>query len=417
MIDHDLTERGSDSRPAVCIVHHYYYPQHGHVRRDAETLAQAGYDVTVVALQKPGQPREERLGDVQVVRLPLEHERGSLLQYAAEYGRLIGMTFLTLARLHRQKRFQVVEIDNMPDALVFSALVPKLAGAKVILYVFDNMPELFAVTRKVRHSHPMVRLLALQERISAAFADRVIVTQETARQIALRRGVPERKLAVVLNGPDEAIFQSRSPRAPARADGALEIVTHGTILERFGIQVLIDALPRIAAEVPGVRLTIFGEGEYLPSLQERSQLVGVADRVHFGGWVPLDDLPETIARFDLGYVGMLCDNMLSNKLMEYVAVGLPVVAARWPTYEQYFGDADVAYFDAGSPDDLARAVLGVVHDPLAARARAERAQARFRQYGWSVQEQTYRAVFDELAGAARTPAGGSALSRQPVPTH
>jgi glycosyltransferase involved in cell wall biosynthesis len=407
-------------RPAVCIVHHYYYPQHGHVRRDAETLARAGYDVTVVALQKPGQPREERLGGVDVVRLPLEHRRGSPLHYALEYGRLIGLTFVTLARLHRRKRFRVVEIDNMPDALVFSALVPKLAGARIILYIFDNMPELFAVTRGLGQGHPIVRLLALQERISAAFADRVIVTQETARRIALRRDVPERKLAVVLNGPDEAIFQARPPRRPACADGtngvdrAVEIVTHGTILERFGIQILVDALPQIAAEAPGVRLTIFGEGEYLSELQERAQAAGVADRVRFGGWVPLDDLPATLAQFDIGYVGMLCDNMLSNKLMEYAAIGLPVVAARWPTYEHYFGDSDVAYFDAGSPADLARAILGVIRDPPAAQARAERAQARFRAYGWSVQQHAYRAVFDDLTGRAHPATGAHTPHRVPA---
>jgi phosphatidylinositol alpha-mannosyltransferase len=194
----------------------------------------------------------------------------------------------------------------------------------------------------------------------------------------------------------------------------VEIVTHGTILERFGIQVLVDALPLIAAEVPGVRLTIIGEGEYLPALQERAQAAGVADRLRLGGWVPLDDLPDTLAQFDIGYVGMLCDNMLSNKLMEYAAIGLPVVAARWPTYEPYFGDSDVAYFDAGSPADLARAILGVVRDPLAAQARAERAQARFRAYGWSVQQHAYRAVFDDLTGRTHPADGAHAPNRLPA---
>ena len=391
-------------RPAVCIVHHAYYPQHGHMRRDAESLVRAGYDVTVLALQQYGQVREERINGVDVHRLPLGHERGSLGHYLIEYGRLLGMTLRTLTRLHRQRRFRVVEIDNMPDILVFSAIVPKLTGAKVILYIFDNMPELLMVTRRVGASHPLVRLLALLERISSAFADRVIVTQETARQLARARGVPDEKLAVVLNGPDEAIFTPRWPQNRASEGETFEIVTHGTILERFGIQVLVDALPEILRSVPRARVTVFGEGEYRAALEAQVRRAGLDDRVTFGGWVPLDDLPETLSRFDVGYVGMLCDNMLSNKLMEYVAVGLPVVAARWSTYEHYFGDDEVAYFEAGSPASLARAMIDVYREPERARQRAERASARFRTYGWSVQQQAYRAVYGALAGEAERPA-------------
>jgi glycosyltransferase involved in cell wall biosynthesis len=390
--------RHASERPAVCIVHHYYYPHHGHVRRDAEALVRHGYDVTVIALREPGQPRYERLHGVDVHRLPLTHERGSLFHYAIEYGRLLSMTFLELTRLHLRKRFRVVEIDNMPDVLVFSALVPKLMGAKVILYIFDNMPELLMVTRDVSARHPLVRTLAFLERISAAFADRVIVTQETARRIARARGVPDRKVAVVLNGPDESIFTPLPPRRERPVRETFEIVTHGTILRRFGIQVLIDAFPRIVQAIPGARLTVYGEGEYRAELEADVRRAGLSDRVTFGGWVPLDDLPATLGRFDVGYVGMLCDNMLSNKLMEYVAIGLPVVAARWPTYEHYFGDESVAYFEAGSPESLADAIIGVHREPARASARATRALERFRGYGWSVQQRAYRDVYEVLAG-------------------
>ncbi|MGE3268395.1 MAG: glycosyltransferase family 4 protein [Chloroflexota bacterium] len=398
-------EQGHVDRPAVCIVHHSYYPQHGHMRRDAETLTRHGYDVTVIALHRDGQPRQERLNGVHVYRLPLTHERGSLWRYALEYARLMGLTFVTLTRLHWRKRFRVIEIDNMPDALVFSALVPKLMGAKVILYIFDNMPELMMVARGKSARHPLVRLLALQERVSAAFADRVIVTQETARQLASERGIPGKKVTVVLNGPDESIFTpprlQEHPGTRTGASDTFEIVTHGTILERFGIQILIQALPRIIEQVPNVRVTVFGEGEYRPALEDLARTTGVADRVCFGGWVPLEQLPSVLSRFDLGYVGMLCNNMLSNKLMEYVAVGLPIVAARWPTYQHYFDDDSVAYFEAGSSDSLAAAIIGVYRDRPSALRRAARAAHRFVRYSWSAQRHIYCALYETLTGSAR----------------
>lgn len=396
-----LTRSRSDSgRPAVCIVHHYYYPQHGHVRRDAEALARAGYDVTVIALQRDGQARHERVNGIDVHRLPLAHRRGSLVSYALEYGRLIGLVLLLLTKLHLKKRFRVIEIDNMPDVLVFSALVPKLLGAKVVLYLFDSMSEIFMLTRQAGPGHPATRLLVLEERISAAFADRVIVPHHPFRATVLAHGVPGEKITVVLNGPDDAIFRPRPPSARARDDDTFEIVTHGTILERFGIQVLIRALPRILERIPNARVTVYGEGEYRQTLEALARQLGVDDRVRFGGWVPVDELPAVLSRFDVGYVGMLCDNMLSNKLMEYVALRLPAVAARWPTYQHYFDDACVAYFEPGSPGALADALVTVYRDRTGAEQRAKRAAERFEQYRWSVQRHAYLGVYEDLTASA-----------------
>jgi glycosyltransferase involved in cell wall biosynthesis len=371
------------------------------VRRDAESLARRGFDVTVVALQEPNQPRHERMNGIDIHRLPLTHKRGSLLNYVIEYSRLMVMVFMTVTRLYIRKRFRVIEIDNMPDVLVFSALIPKIFGAKVILYIFDNMPELYMLTRGVGARHPTVRLLGWLERVSALFADHVIVTQATARKLIRSRGVPGKKISVVLNGPDDALFTPRSRDMPPEDDPSFRVVTHGTILERFGIQILFDALPKILEEIPGARVTVYGGGEYLASLEDRACQIGIADRVTFGGWVPLDDLPTVLSDFDLGYVGMLCDNMLSNKLMEYVALGLPVVAARWPTYEHYFGDDAVRYFEAGSADALAEAVIGVYRDRRSAMQRARRAAELFEQYRWSMQQHAYYAVYERLIEKSR----------------
>jgi glycosyltransferase involved in cell wall biosynthesis len=109
---------------------------------------------------------------------------------------------------------------------------------------------------------------------------------------------------------------------------------------------------------------------------------------------------------------MLCDNMLSNKLMEYVALRLPVVAARWPTYERYFGDDSVAYFEAGSPASLADALARVHRDRAAAQQRAERAAERFAQYRWSVQQRAYLGVYETLTASAGARRPALALAKE-----
>jgi len=410
-----VNQGANANRPAACLVRHAPYPDL-HVRRDAETLAQAGYDVTVVALRRPGEAASEILNGVHVRRLPVEHHRGGLLRYVWEYAAFFVLALLTVAVLHLRRRFRVVEVDNMPDPLVFAALVPKLTGARVIFYVFDNVPDLLAHERGLPPDHRTVRLLALVERLAAAFADRVLVTQETACRVMQARGTPAAKLSVVLNCPDEALFPRRRPRPLAPRDGSLRIVTHGAVLKRYGIHRLIEAMPRVAAEVPGARADVFGSGEYRADLEALAQRLGVADRVRFRGHVPLAELVASIGAADVGYVGMQCDLMLSNKLMEYVALGVPAVVARWSTYEHYFPDDAVNYFSHDSAADLASTILAVYRDPAAARERAERAAELYGDYRWGVQRQAYLDVYAELAAPPALTADRAIDSRTPATT-
>jgi glycosyltransferase involved in cell wall biosynthesis len=398
-----------DRRPAVCIVRQSYYPD-GHVRRDAETLVQEGYDVSLVALRRKGQLARETLNGVQVYRLPVEHIRGGVLRYAWEYASFFALAFLQVTWLHLRKRFGVVEVDNLPDVLVFTALVPKLTGARVILYAFDHMPELLQVIRGVSASHPVVRLLAFLAWVSGMFADRVIVTGEPARDVVRDRGVPDGKITTVLNCPNETVFDHRRPRPFGRRRGSLEIVTHGVVLPRFGIHVLIEAMPAILAEAPEARLQVYGEGEQRPELEALARQLGVADRVRFHGLVPFEEVPDRLRSADVGYVGMLCDLMISNKLMEYVALRVPVVISRWPTYEYYFPDDAVTYYGPGDAPGAARAILAVYRDPEGAQVKAERALELYLTYRWTVQREVYLSVFADLLGAANAP-GPSRRSR------
>jgi glycosyltransferase involved in cell wall biosynthesis len=384
-----------EHRPAVCIVRHNYYPD-SHVRRDAEALAAAGYDVTVISLRRAGQAARERLNGVDVRRLPVEHRRGSVARYAWEYSSFLVLAFLTITLLHFRKRLRVVEVDSMPDILVFSALVPKLSGVPVILYIFDNMPELLAYLWKTNERHPLVRLLAFQERISTRFADHVVVTQELPRQLALKRGVPEDKLSVVVNCADNAIWSRDLIPASVEKDPRFTIVTHGTILERYGIQTLIDAMPSVLQQIPDARVLVFGQGEFRVDLERQVERLGLQAHVDFRGFVSLDELRESVAHADVGYVGMLNDLVLPNKLMEYVAMGVPAVMSRWWTFVHYYPEDSAFYFQTGDAGDLARAILSVHADPVGAKLRAARASERYQAYQWSVQKQVYLGVYARL---------------------
>ena len=243
----------------VCILRRDYYPESAHVRRDAETLTEAGYQVDVITLRRDGQPRWEEIDGVRVYRLPVQHRRGGIIRYLGEYLAFFLTAFIVLSYLSFKRRYKVVEIDTMPDFLVFAALVPKLMGAKVVLYLFECMPELFQWVYGLDPNHVVISTLKRTEVLATKFADHCITYSDVCRGLFVGRGASDDKFSVIPNVPDVSRFlQGISLNGVARSGEGFTIITHGTILERYGIQTLFAAVPHIRDRVPNLKIDILG---------------------------------------------------------------------------------------------------------------------------------------------------------------
>src|SRR5262249_61380885 len=140
-------------------------------RRAAEALVQEGMHVELVCLRRSEEEASrEIVNGVDVRRLPLRRRRGGATVYLAQYAAFILVTFVLLVARSLRRRFDLVHVHNMPDVLVFSALVPKLLGAKVILDLHDPMPELLVTIFSLEPGSPAVGLLQRLERCSIPFA-------------------------------------------------------------------------------------------------------------------------------------------------------------------------------------------------------------------------------------------------------
>ena len=129
--------------------------------------------------------------------------------------------------------------------------------------------------------------------------------------------------------------------------------------------------------------------------------------MHLGGFVPVDRLAERLRGAHVGVVANRADPftdlVVPTKLLEYVALGLPAVVARTPAIEAHFDDPALAWFRPGDARDLARALEGCLHDPVAARARARRARADYlERYAWPVMARRYTGLVERLANEARS---------------
>ena len=387
------------------VVHASYPLAEPRVQREALAARDAGWQVHVVSLRRRGEAAHELVEGVEVWRLPVVHDRtASAPRMALEYLRFAALATAKVAQLDRRRRFGVVHVSNPPDLLVVAGLLPRLRGARVILDVHDLTAEMFAWRfGHGRGASVVDRLLVLQEQISSRLAHDLITVHDGCGDVLRARSLHgSQRLAIVMNSVDERLLDV--PREPQNGwHRPLRLVYHGSLVQLYGVHVLIDALERLG-DLP-VHLTVIGDGDQRSSLVQQARSLNLAERVRFSdGYWPIRETLHEVAASDIGVVPLealpINDYALPSKLLEYVALELPVVCGRTATIVRHFRDAELNFFTPGDADDLARRLRAVIADEVGARARAARAAKSYEAFRW---EQS-RARFVELieSGTARS---------------
>lgn len=381
---------------SVCIVRQSYFPAEAHVRKNVDALVDAGFRVDVVCLREEGARGREAYRGGTVYRLPLTHRRTGKTRYLFEYVAFFVMAFALLAYRSLRGRYDIVEVYNMPDFLVFSALPAKLRGSKVLLYMFELMPEHAGDQYALEDGHPLIRLLRWIERQSLRFADHVIVVSSYQKAVLLARTSPRAEPTVILNVPEEALFGPQHSSDGSASNEAFRVITHGSILRRYGIDTLIRATPHLLSEIPNLEVWILGEGEYRPVLQDLAKELGVHGHVRFIDWMPIEQVPGIIAQADLGVVPTSLPWLLTNKLFEYVAMDKAVVASASPSVSGIFPEEAIAYFWPNDERDLARRILELHADPTRAQRMARNARHLYEGYRWAAAKRTYVDLHEQM---------------------
>lgn len=390
-----------------CMVVHAYYPiGETRVEREALALVSRGAEVDVICLKMDGEPSDEDVAGVRVHRLPVGRNRG---QGAAaqlfEYLSFFLLAFVQLNKLHRRAKFDVVQVHNLPDFLVFVAVLQKLGGAKIILDLHDLMPEFYAEQFQRPLNHPTVRLIRLEEWLSCKFADHIITVTELWRQALIKRGQPAGKISVVMNVADDQIFNRNVQAAPPQ-DGFFHLIYHGIVGRRQGLDLLLRAMDKIRAEAPNIFLLLHGWGEYRETLMSLAADLQIQDRVDFSlKRLQSEELPALLKQAHLAVVpyrnGVFTGGILPTKLMEYAALGVPSIAARTPGISHYFEDDQVCFFTPENVDELAACILDLYRDRAQLDVLA-RNIARFpARYEWSRLSSDYVALVERVRSTSR----------------
>ncbi len=385
----------------ICIIRQGNFPLDPRVRREADALISAGHTVDIICLRTPGMPLFERHGRLTIRRLPLAKRRSSTGRYIFEYLAFLTAAMVLSSALHLRHRYDLVQVNSIPDFLVFAALGPRLLGSPVLLDLHECMPEFFGSKFRTGLQHPIVRVLAWLEQVSIRFASHAITCTEQMREVFVARGTSPEKIEVILNGSDEEVFDVKRFPPRSREPGRFVLVCHGSVEERYGLDTIIRAVALLKDEIPGLRLEIIGEGSFLEELQQLARDLDVEREVYFSeAFLPMEELLRAIAGADAGVVAMKRDPFrditLCNKMFDFIAMRKPALVSRTRSVEEYFDETCFQMFRSDDEHDLARAIRELHAEPERGERLVRQALQVSEAYRWPQQRERYRAIVEQL---------------------
>ncbi len=355
-------------RRVLIIVENLPVPFDRRVWQEATTLRDAGYQVTVISPTGKGfEARDEVIDGIQVYRHPLPVEGAGALGYALEYGSALFWELRLSLKAARRQGFDVIHACNPPDLIFLVALVFKLFGKRFVFDHHDINPELYEA--KFGRRDVFYRLMLALERWTFRSADISIATNESYRKIAIERGgmAPE-KVFVVRSGPNLERLQRRPP-VPALRRGRRYLVGYvGVMGKQEGIDLLLRAVRHIVHEQgrDDVHFGLVGGGTELEAMREYARELGVQDYVTFTGRVPDDELLDMLNTADVcvnpDLVNDMNDKSTMNKIMEYMALGKPIVQFEM-TEGRFSAQEASLYAKPNDEQDLAAKLLDLLDDP------------------------------------------------------
>ena len=349
------------------------------LHRNVAELLSKGVSVDLVCLTWGPQPIPTGL---RLYPIRIKPRRSHAIWYPLHYLTFFAWAVLMVSTLALMRRYDAVQVDTLPDFLIFATVVPRLRRMRIVLYVMELMPELTMARLRVGKRALLVRLAARLERAATGWATHVIAVSNTVRRIVVARGLDAAKVTVVANSHPVGEFPPRGQPADPPF-----LVLQTTLIARYGVAVAIQALALLHEEWPELTLHVIGDGEERPNLVRLAQRLGLSRHVIMSAtFLPWRETMERVRRATLGIVPILADGYgelcLSNKILEFAALEVPAVSSRLRSFKEHFPEDAVAYFEPGDAAGLASQARRLLRNPEEAREQARRARLAVADLAW-----------------------------------
>ena len=405
----DVTDEivNMDRRPLrICMLAYAFFESDTRILQYATALAQRGDIVDVIALRRDKSFAEhEVIKGVNVFRIQARtvNEKG-LWAYATRILRFLLHSTLVLHRRTQQHTYDAIHVHNVPDFLVFAAASAKFKGVPVILDIHDLLPEFYVSKFKISYKSKLFNFLCFVENCSASFADHIIIANDVWRTRLVQRSSQSEKCSVVRNRPDLDIFTKRGER-DRKADGRFLMIYPGSLNWHQGLDIAIRAFASVWEQLPGCEFHIYGEGSAKPSLIELANQLHMQGFIFFHNFLPSHEIAQVMAKADLAIEpkrtkSQFSNDALSTKILEFMSLGVPVIACRTRIHAYYYDDSIIQYYEDDDEEQLAEQMLRLRRDEAARTRLVENAAKYVEQNTWDARKHEYLELVDSLVRTA-----------------
>jgi len=356
------------------------------VKKIANSLYQNDFELTIISPRTKGDPLFKKIDDkYRAIYFP-KFEAESILFHLIEHLISIFFGFILTFVVKIRYGFNVFYACNPTDILWIIALPYKLFGTKFIFDQHDLCPELYLSRFNTNNNDIFYKLLLWLEKKSYKHADKVISTNDSYKKVAINRGnKKDTDIFVVRNGPLIEKF-SNIPKAETTIKENDEILVGylGNMNPQDGVDELLYAAYNLIIEgnIHNMKFILIGGGSYQPTLQKLSVELGLYRFVRFTGRIPDDEMLRILSKSDICVqpdpYNPLNDISTMNKVMEYMALGKPVVA--FSLKETMISGSDIVlYANKNRKEELAEKILFLAQNPKYRKELGQRGRKRVKE--------------------------------------
>lgn len=352
----------------VCIISQRNYPGDARLSNQVLAFQNAGWEVDFVGVRPANKPAYSFEENVRCYRLPsLERMRASKIRYVFEYVSFLIPAMFFMVYLQLRRRYSMVMITNLPDPLVFAGLFPRLMGARLLFDLREVTPEMLEDRFNYGPNSLLMRVSVWLEQVAIRFVDQALSTNDQMRQAVISRGAHPNKVGIMLNLGAVPIWQAGTQLPDPNDRRPFRLVMHGTILRRYGLEYLFQAMKLVVAKVPDIQLEIIGRGEIVPELQQQVKDLGLDKVITFPGFMAY---PQLIPRLREAHAGVifLLNNVETrvshtHKMYEYFALGIPIIASRTEAVAAFIPPECIYFVESENIENVANAILDLALHP------------------------------------------------------
>ncbi len=392
---------GCTGKKILIIVENLPVPYDRRVWLEATSLVEEGFHVSVISPRRKGDAPCAVIDGVHVYRYKMYPPTRGLLSYLWELSYCWVMTFWLSLVVWRREGIDVIQSCNPPDTYWLLGRFYKLFGKKYVFDHHDLNPELYESRFGKRGW--IHRVLLWLERQQFRTADRVIATNESYRQVAIQRGgVPPERVVVVRSGPDLNRFHRVAPNESLKRGKRYLAVYLGVMGPQDGVDYLIRAVEHVVRTFgrEDVQFALVGDGDVRPDLERMAREKGLEEWVYFTGFQFGEGLLEILSTADIAVApdpkSPFNDVSTMNKVIEFMAMGLPVVSFDLKETRYSAGEAAV-YATPNDEREFARCIIELLDDPDRRRRMGEYGLQRVREHlAWEHSRQVLIQLYTEL---------------------